>query len=218
IVRPPRGEVSMGLRHFLSLAGGAVASQLSARAQQGMPLLGFLPAASREGYARFVTAFRQGLKEVGYAEGENVAIEYRWAEDRLDRLPGLAADLVGRRGAGIVATGGTAPAIAGKAGPPTIPIGFTVHEGPVPLRLVASLSRPDANVTGVNIFTGELIPKRLELMREMVPVMTRVAIFVNPASPVAEFQRGEAESAGRAMGLSTQIFNVGTNREINTVF
>jgi len=184
-----------------------------------MPLLGFLHAASREGYARFVTAFHQGLKEVGYAEGENVAIEYRWAENRLDRLPGLAADLVGRRVAVIVATGGTAPAIAAKAATTTIPIVFTVTEDPVRLGLVASLSRPGANVTGVNTFTGELIPKRLELMREIVPAMTRVAIFVNPTYPArAEFQRREAESAGSAMGLSTQIFNAGTSREINAVF
>jgi putative ABC transport system substrate-binding protein len=209
----------MRRRNFISLAGGAVAWPLSARAQQGMPLLGFLHAASREGYARFVTAFHQGLKEVGYAEGENVAIEYRWAENRLDRLPGLAADLVGRRVAVIVASGGTAPAIAAKAATTTIPIVFTVTEDPVRLGLVASLSRPGANVTGVNTFTGELIPKRLELMREIVPAMTRVAIFVNPTYPArAEFQRREAESAGSAMGLSTQIFNAGTSREINAVF
>jgi putative ABC transport system substrate-binding protein len=209
----------MRRRNFISLAGGAVAWPLSARAQQGMPLLGFLHAASREGYARFVTAFHQGLKEVGYAEGENVAIEYRWAENRLDRLPGLAADLVGRGVAVIVASGGTAPAIAAKAATTTIPIVFTVTEDPVRLGLVASLSRPGANVTGVNTFTGELIPKRLELMREIVPAMTRVAIFVNPTYPArAEFQRREAESAGSAMGLSTQIFNAGTSREINAVF
>jgi putative ABC transport system substrate-binding protein len=191
-----------------------------ARAQQpALPVVGFLNAASPEGYARFVAAFRQGLKEAGYAEGENVAIEYRWAENRLDRLPGLAADLVRLRVAVIVATAGTAPAIAAKAATTTIPIVFTVPEDPVQLGLVASLSRPGANVTGVNVFTGELMSKRLELMREMVPAMTRVAVFVNPADPArAEFQQSEAVSVGRAMGLSTQIFNAGTGREINTVF
>jgi putative ABC transport system substrate-binding protein len=184
-----------------------------------MPVIGFLNAASREGQARFVAAFRQGLKEVGYAEGENVAIEYRWAENRLDELPELAADLVRLRVAVIVATGGTAPAIAAKAATTTIPIVFTVPEDPVRLGLVASLSRPGANITGVNVFTGELMPKRLELMREMVPAMTRVAVFVNPANPArAEFQRSETESAGRTMGLRTQIFNAGTGREINAVF
>jgi len=207
-------------RHFITLIGGAATWPLVARAQQPViPVVGFLNAASPEGYARFVTAFRQGLKEVGYAEGDNVSIEYRWAENRLDRLPELAADLVGRRVAVIVATAGAAPAIAAKAATTTIPIVFTVPEDPVRLGLVASLSRPGANVTGVNVFTGELMPKRLELMREMVPAMTRVAVFVNPADPArAEFQRGEAESAGRAMGLTTQIVNAGTSRDINTVF
>jgi putative ABC transport system substrate-binding protein len=207
-------------REFITLLGGAVAAwPYAARAQQAaMPVVGFLNTASREGYARFVTAFRQGLKEAGYAEGENVSIEYRWAENQLDRLPGLAAELVRLRVAVIVATGGTAPAIAAKAATTTIPIVFVVPEDPVRLGLVASLSRPGANVTGVNIFTGELMPKRLELMHEMLPAMTRVAVFVNPANPRAEFQRSEVESAGRAMGLSTRIFNAGTGREINTVF
>ena len=210
----------MRRREFITLLGSAAAWPLAARAQQpAIPTIGFLSAASPEGQARFVTAFRQGLKEVGYAEGDNVSIEYRWAENRLDRLPELAADLVRLRVAVIVATGGTAPAIAAKAATTTIPIVFTVPEDPVRLGLVASLSRPGANVTGVNGFTGELMPKRLELMREMVPAMTRVAVFVNPADPArAEFQRGEAESAGRAMGLTTQIVNAGTSRDINTVF
>ena len=183
----------MKRRDFITLVGGAATWPVAARAQSpSMPVVGFLSAASPEGNARFFAAIRQGLKEAGYAEGENVASEYRWAENRLDRLPELAADLVRLRVAVIVATGGTAPAIAAKAATTTIPIVFTVPEDPVRLGLVASLSRPGANVTGVNVFTGELMPKRLELMREMVPAMTRVAVFVNPADPArAEFQRGK---------------------------
>jgi ABC-type uncharacterized transport system substrate-binding protein len=166
-----------------------------------------------------VRAFRQGLKDTGIVEGENVMIEYRWAENQIDRLPALAADLARKRVAVIVATGGTAPAIAAKAATTTIPIVFAIPEDPVRLGLVASLSRPGGNLTGVNLFVGELVPKRLELLRELVPAMTRVAIFVNPANPArAELQAREAESAGRAMGLRIQIFNAGTGHEINTAF
>jgi putative tryptophan/tyrosine transport system substrate-binding protein len=154
----------------------------------------------------------------GYVEGESVAIEYRWAENQLDRLPALA-DLIRKRVAVIVATGGTAPAIAAKAATSTIPIVFTVPEDPVQLGLVASLSQPGGNLTGVNLFVGELVPKRLELLRELVPAMTRVAVFVNPANPArAELHVREVESAGRAMRLRIQIFNTGTVREINAAF
>ena len=211
----------MKRREFIPLLGGAAAAwPLALHAQQpAMPVIGFLNAVSPDGYARQVAAFRQGLKDIGYVEGENVAIKYRWAENQLDRLPALAADLVRKRVAVIVATGGTAPAIAAKAATTTIPIVFTVPEDPVQLGLVASLSRPGGNLTGVNVFTGELVPKRLELLRELVPAMTHVAVFVNPANPArAEFQVSEAESAGRAMGLSIEIFKVGTGGEINTAF
>src|SRR5262245_19082036 len=188
----------MRRREFITLLGGAVAVPVVARAQQSA---------------------MQGLKEAGYAEGENISIEYRWADNQLDRLPALAADLVRKQVAVIIATGGTAPAIAAKAATMTIPIVFTVPEDPVKLGLVGSLSRPGGNLTGINLFTGELMPKRLELLRELVPAMTRVAVFVNPANPArAEFQVSEAESAGRAMGLSIEIFKVGTGGEINTAF
>ena len=208
-------------REFISLLGGAVAGwPLAAQAQQPtMPVIGFLGAVSPEGFADRLRGFRQGLKDAGYVEGENVAIEYRWAENQLDRLPGLAADLVRRQVTVILAHGGTAPALAVKAATTTIPIVFTVPEDPVRLGLVASLSRPGGNLTGVNLVIGELVPKRLELLRELVPGMTRVAAFVNPANPArAESHGQEVESAGRAMGLQIQTFNVGTSREINAAF
>jgi len=211
----------MKRREFLYLLGGAAAAwPLAARAQQpAMPVIGFLGAVSPDGLTERLRGFRQGLKESGYGEGENVAIEYRWADNRLDLLPGLATDLVRKRVAVIVATGGTAPAIAAKAATTTIPIVFMVPEDPVQLGLVASLSRPGGNLTGANIFIGELVPKRLELLRELVPAMTRVAVFVNPANPArAASQVKEAEQAGRAMGLQIQVFNAGTGREINAAF
>ena len=214
----------MTRREFISLLGGTAAvSSVSwpraARAQPALPVIGFLNAVSSDGFAGRMAAIRHGLKEAGYVEGENVAIEYRWAENQLDRLPALAADLVRKRVTVILATGGTTPVIAAKAATTTIPIVFTVPEDPVQLGLVASLSRPGGNLTGVNLFVGELVPKRLELLRELVPAMTRVAVFVNPANHErAESHAREAQSAGRAMGLHIQIFNTGTGREINTAF
>jgi len=209
----------MKRRAFIALVGGAAAWPLVARAQPAVPVIGFVSAVSSDGFADRVHDFRLGLKGAGYVEGENVAIEYRWAENQLDRLPGLVADLVRRRVAVIVATGGTAPAIAAKTATTTIPIVFTVPEDPVQLELVASLSRPGGNLTGVNLFVGELMSKRLELLRELVPAMTRVAVFVNPANPArAESHAREAKAAGRAMGLRIQVFNAGTSREINAAF
>ena len=207
-------------REFIAALGGAAAAwPLAARAQQPMPVIGFLGAVSPDGFVERLRAFREGLKEAGYVEGENVAIEYRWAENQLDRLPALAAELVRKRVAVIVAHGGTAPTIAAKAATTTIPIVFVIPEDPVKLGLVASLSRPGGNLTGVNFLFGELVPKRLELLRELVPAMTRVAVFVNPANPArAESIVNEAESAGRMMGLHIQVFNTGTAREINAAF
>ena len=146
-----------------------------------MPVIGFLGAVSLD--TERVGAFRQGLKDTGYVEGENVAIEYRWAENQLDRLPALTTDLIRKQVAVIVPSGGTAPVIAAKAATTTIPIVFVIPEDPVQLGLVASLSRPEGNVTGVNFFFRELVPKRLELLRELVPAMNRVAVFVNSANP-----------------------------------
>ena len=212
----------MRRREFIALVGSGIAGwPLAARAQQpAMLVIGLLSAVlPGPTTPELMAALRQGLKEVGYLEGENVAIEYRGAENRLERLPALAVDLVRKPVAVILAIGGTAPAIAAKGATTTIPIIFTVPEDPVQLGLVASLSRPGGNRTGVNLFVGELVPKRLELLRELVPGMARVAVFVNPANSArAKSQAKEVESAGLAMGLGIQIFNVGANREIDTAF
>jgi putative ABC transport system substrate-binding protein len=210
----------MKRRTFISLLGGAAAAwPLAARAQQPLPVIGFLGAVSPTGFSDRLQAFHQGLRDTGYAEGANVAIEYRWADNQLDRLPAMAADLVRRQVAVIVTSGGTVPTIAAKAATTTIPIVFAIPEDPVKLGLVASLARPGGNLTGVNFFFGELVPKRLELLRELVPAMTRVAVFVNPANPArAQLHAREAETAGRAMGLHIQVFNVGSSGEIDAAF
>jgi ABC-type uncharacterized transport system substrate-binding protein len=211
----------MNRREVITLVGGAAAAwPLAARAQQqSMPVIGSLSAVSPDGFAERLRGFRQGLKEAGYVEGENVAIDYRWAENQLDRLPGLAGDLVRKRVAVIFAHGGPAPTIAAKAATTAIPVVFLVPEDPVKLGLVASLSRPGGNLTGVNLIIGELMLKRLALLRELVPGMSRIAVFVNPANPArAESQAREAESAGRAMGLQVRIVNVGSAGEISAAF
>ena len=211
----------MRRRDFVALLGGAaVASPLAARAQQpAMPVIGFLHAVSPVGFTERLRDFRLGLKDAGYVEGENVTIEYRWAENQLDRLPALAAELARRQVAVMVTLGGTAPAIAAKALNTTIPVVFAVPEDPVNLGLVTSLGRPGGNLTGINFFTGELVAKRLELLRELVPAAARVAMFVNPANPArAELAVKEAETAGRAMGLQIRVFNVSTSSEINAAF
>ena len=207
----------MNRREFITLlGGGAAAWPLAAGAQQAaMPVVGFLHPASPNTFADRVRGFRQGLKETGFVEGENVVIEYRWADDQLDRLPALATELVLRQVAVIAAPGGPAPASAAKAATATIPVVFLVAEDPVGLGLVASLAAPGGNLTGINFFNIELSAKRLELLRVLVPGATRVAALVNPAN-VANRQTTvrDLEAAGRAIGLQIQVLNAGTSGEI----
>jgi putative ABC transport system substrate-binding protein len=184
-----------------------------------MPVIGYLNAQALEGFTeRLLRGFRQGLREAGYIEGENVAIEYRWAENQYDRLPTLANELVRRRVAVIVGVGALASAFAAKAATTTIPIVFVAPDDPVKLGLVTSLARPDGNLTGVNFFSGELTAKRLEVLRELVPGVARVAILVNPANLTVDSTLRDVETAARAMGLQIKVFNASTSREIDTAF
>jgi putative ABC transport system substrate-binding protein len=205
-------------RAFITLLGGAAAAwPLAARAQQpGMPVVGFLNSASPEAFPDRLRAFHRGLKDTGFVEGENVAIVYRWGENQIDRLPELAADLVRRRVAVIAVN--TPAALAAKAATASIPIVFLLNEDPVRTGLVASLARPGGNLTGVNNVSGELTAKRLELLRELVPSVARVAVIVSPASLVAETTLRDVEPAARAMGLQTDIHNASTSREIDAAF
>src|SRR5262245_35800556 len=210
---------AMKRREFITLLGGAaVAWPIGARAQQPMPVIGFLSNASPEVYAIRLRAFRQGLKEVGYVEGQNLEIEYRWAEGQYNRLPELAAELVHRQVAVIVAGGGTPSAVAAKAATTTIPIVFAVAVDPIKTGLVASLSRPGGNLTGVTNLNVEVGQKRLELLHELLPTATIIAVLVNPTSPTTEPFLRALQPAARALGLQLHVLNASTDRDFDTVF
>jgi putative tryptophan/tyrosine transport system substrate-binding protein len=207
-------------RDFITLLGGAAAAwPLATRAQDSArPVLGFLNPASPDGMGDRLRGFHRGLKESGYIEGENLAVEYRWADNQLDRLPALATDLVRRRVA-VIGTMGTLPVLAAKAATTTIPIVFLAAEDPVGHGLVASLARPGDNLTGINLLSGELASKRLELLREMLPAATRVAVLVNPINPTnSESMLREMELAAGAVGLQLLVLSASSSGEINAAF
>jgi putative tryptophan/tyrosine transport system substrate-binding protein len=208
----------MNRREFMLAVGCAAAAwPLAARARQSaMPVIGFLDPTSPDTFAHRLFGFRQGLKDTGYVEGESVAIVYRFAENQIDRLPELAADLVRRR-VGVIATLANG-ALAAKAASTTTPIVFLLAEDPVKVGLVASLARPGGNVTGINFLSAELVAKRLELMHELVPAATRVSVLVNPTGPNSETTLRDAQSAARAIGLEIQVVSASTSREINVAF
>ena len=212
----------MRRRDLLSLAAaGAIAWPLAARAQQkAMPVVGFLSTgnASPGPVAPLVAAFRQGLSETGYVEGQNVTIEYRWAEGHYDRLPALAADLVGRKVDVIVSTGGTPTALAAKNATSTIPIVFRAGTDPVGDGLVASLARPGGNLTGVSMIIDELTPKRLELLSELVPQAKVIALLVNPKNPATENVMRDVQEAARVKGLQLPILKANSESEIDAAF
>jgi putative ABC transport system substrate-binding protein len=207
-------------RKFLATLGGAAAAwPLAARAQQAaMPVIGFIYSASPDPVAHRLRAFRQGLKESGYVEGENIVIEYRWVENRIDRLPEMVAELIGRRVTVIVAMS-TVAAVAAKAANTTIPIVFQAAEDPVRLGVVASLARPGGNATGINVFNAEVTGKRLGFLRDLVPTAKRVGVLVDPNNAaITESVLRDAESAARTMGLQILVVDATASREIDAAF
>ena len=210
----------MRRRDFINLIGGAtVGSPLAAHAQQlALPVVGFLDPRTPEVVAARLRGLRQGLKETGYVEGENVAIVYSWAEEKIDRLPALAVDLV-RRPVAVIVASGPPSSFAAKAATTTIPIVFLVGNDPVQLGLVTSLSRPGGNMTGINIYNTELAAKRLELLRDLLPGAARIAVLFNPADAnLYETESKEMTDAARTMGLQIQAYNANTSAEINAAF
>jgi putative ABC transport system substrate-binding protein len=208
--------VDIGRREFVALLGGGVAAwPLATRGQQAaMPVIGFIHGASSEGYKPMVTAFRQGLKEAGYVDGQNVAIEFSWAEGQYDRLPAMAADLA-RRQVAVIVAGGAPAAFAAKAATSTIP---TVIVDPVQRGLVRSLNRPGGNVTGLAVLTVELEAKELELLHELLPTATAIALMVNPTNVLTESEAKDVQNAARSLGLHLHILNASTESQIDAAF
>jgi putative tryptophan/tyrosine transport system substrate-binding protein len=206
-------------RNFIALLGGAAAWPLAARAQQpALPVIGWLGSESREAEDLYIVPFRQGLKETGYVEGQNLAIEYRVAERQYDRLPALAADLV-RRQVSVIALAGLPAALAAKAATATIPIVFQIADDPIQLGLVTSLGRPGGNITGLTSLNVEVAPKLLELLHELVPNATAMALVVNPANSArAESTTTEAQGAARRLGVKLNVLHASTEREFDAAF
>jgi putative tryptophan/tyrosine transport system substrate-binding protein len=215
-----RGRPTMRRRAFIALLGGsAVTWPLVVRAQQAaIPVVGFLSARSPAESAPAVRAFRQGLGEIGYIEGKNIIFEYRWAEGFYERLPALAADLVGRQVAVIAATGGEVSGLAAKAATATIPIVFTAGGDPVALGLVGSLNKPGGNVTGIVIAVGDTASKRLGLLHQLVPNATAIAMLVNPNFPMSSYEARYVQASARSIGLQIRVLSASTTSEIDTAF
>jgi putative ABC transport system substrate-binding protein len=206
----------MKRREFMTLLGGAAAWPLAARAQQRLPVIGFINSASPGGFGFLVDAFRQGLQETGYVEGQNVAVEYRWAEGQYDRVPVIALELVSRQVAVIVANSPGVQAI--KTAITTIPIVFTTASDPVQVGLVASLARPGSNVTGVTQFNVEVAPKRLEMVRELLPAATMIGVLINPTNPQTEALLKDLDTASHTLGLQLRVLHANAERDFITAF
>ena len=207
-------------REFMALLGGAAAAvwPLAARAQQGMPMIGFLSSRSPGESASLVSAFRHGLRDSGFIEGQNVSIAFRWADGRYDRLPALAAELVELRVALVFSAGGAPPALAAKTATSTIPVVFSAVSDPVDVGLVASLNRPGGNVTGMGVFNAALGPKRMELLKELVPSASVFAYLLNPSHPSQLNETNEAMTVARALGIELHIFRANSEPEIEAAY
>ena len=209
----------MKRREFITLLGGAAAWPLAARAQQpAMPVIGYLSSRSPDDTQHLLAVVRQGLQETGYAEGGNVALEYRWALGQYDRLPAMAAELVQKGVAVIITTGGDPSALAAKAATSTIPIVFVMGSDPMRYGLVASYNRPGGNATGINILTNAMEPKRLGILHDLLPEASVVAALVNPAFPAARMQSKDIEEAARAIAVRTDLFHASTDGELEAAF
>jgi putative ABC transport system substrate-binding protein len=209
----------MKRREFITLLGGAAAAwPLAARAQQpAVPVIGLIDSTAPEAHPNLLRSFRQGLSETGYVEGRNVVIEYRWSDGQYDRIPQLAADLVRRQVTVIATIDGSPSALAAKAATSTIPVVFRIGADPVALGLVTSLNRPGGNVTGVTSLTVEVGPKRLEVLHELVPAATVMALLINPSTPFAETLSRDAQAAAHTFGLQLRMLQATTDRELNSI-